>query len=118
MNKHYNPNDCANNIFELHASLFKPQKNDSVARLIGALFISGMSLQSLSEEISYDIKDILLLVKESGDDCIFTLWIGGVEINDNLITLDIAYNMLLKAISDKYDNAVIGAYLNKQPDKS
>jgi dihydrofolate reductase len=113
LNKHYNQNDCANNIFELHSSLFMPRENKSIAYLIGELFNSGMTLEKLSKEISYDIKDILSLVKESGNDCIFTLWIGGVEINESLITLDLAHTMFLTAINDDYDDAAIGAYLNK-----
>jgi len=109
MNKHYNLNDLANNLWQFTESL-KLRTINTVQANLGALFNDGRSIESIAKELGYDVKDVLKLNEESGNYNVYTVWVGGSEVLDELVTLEKALNTLNDYLEDDFDDAKIGAY--------
>ena len=118
MNKYYNDNDCANNIFELHASKFSGNHQfKSIAYLLGELLHDGMSMNDISKAITYDVADIVSMIVKCDNIAIFSVWTGGTEVNDHMLTIADALSKFDAYADDGYDDEdlKIGAYTLLSP---
>ena len=46
---------------------------------------------------------------------LFSVWVGGVEVNDNLLTLDEAQRIARNWIDDGYDDVQLDVYREYKP---
>jgi repressor of nif and glnA expression len=92
MNKHYNENDFLNNVSELAIKTTGECAGDVIQNLANIEKKDNTALADTLKEVGYSMVDVaeFTTIKDKAS---FTVWVGGVEVNDHKLTLSNACDM-------------------------
>jgi hypothetical protein len=86
-------------------------KKRSIAALVGFMINSDFSLEGIASTVGATVDHIKWLVRETGDPAFFSVWVGGCEVNDFLVTLDKAVELEEEYKKDLYEDVAMCSYL-------